>query len=177
MNRNRILLFIAAVGLLWLVISICNFVNNIFSVKPTQIPTATPEMLIAPKTATPTPEPTRTKRPMFRPTDTPSGIPYYSESGALLGFVGGAPPTPTRAIAGYFAKATEETAKYNSGCRIKGNISWRNDDEKIYHCPNWRDYGQTDIDLHYGDRWFCTEAEAIAAGFRKPKNVRDACIP
>ena len=61
-------------------------------------------------------------------------------------------------------------------CVIKGNVSKRNNDQKIYHCPNWRDYDRTNVIESEGDRWFCTEAEAIAAGFRAPKNVYTPCI-
>ena len=60
-------------------------------------------------------------------------------------------------------------------CLIKGNVSKRNNDEKIYHCPGWRDYEKTQVNPEEGDRWFCSEKEAIAAGFRKPKNVKAPC--
>ncbi len=50
-------------------------------------------------------------------------------------------------------------------CRIKGNINRKG--ERIYHAPgdNW--YDRTRIDPAKGERWFCSEAEAIAAGWRK----------
>ena len=50
-----------------------------------------------------------------------------------------------------------------SNCLIKGNISKRG---KIYHLPGSASYDQTDIDVSQGERWFCTEAEARAAGWR-----------
>lgn len=52
-----------------------------------------------------------------------------------------------------------------SGCLIKGNIS--SDGEKIYHVPGQRYYDVTVITPSKGERWFCTEAEAVAAGWRK----------
>jgi micrococcal nuclease len=52
---------------------------------------------------------------------------------------------------------------------IKGNISLRTG-EKIYHVPGGEYYDQTVIDEAKGERWFCTEAEAIAAGWRKSKS-------
>lgn len=52
------------------------------------------------------------------------------------------------------------------GCDIKGNISSKTD-EKIYHVPGQRDYKKTKISPEKGERWFCTEEEAIAAGWRK----------
>ncbi len=50
-------------------------------------------------------------------------------------------------------------------CRIKGNINAKG--ERIYHAPgdNW--YDRTRIDPPKGERWFCSEAEAMAAGWRK----------
>jgi endonuclease YncB( thermonuclease family) len=52
-------------------------------------------------------------------------------------------------------------------CRIKGNIS--RSGERIYHVPGGQYYDRTKIDLSKGERWFCSEAEAIAAGWRRSK--------
>jgi endonuclease YncB( thermonuclease family) len=52
-------------------------------------------------------------------------------------------------------------------CRIKGNIS---DSGKIYHVPGNPWYDRTQVDTSKGERWFCTEDEARAAGWRPPKN-------
>jgi micrococcal nuclease len=49
---------------------------------------------------------------------------------------------------------------------IKGNISFRSG-EKIYHVPGGEFYDATVIDLTGGERWFCTEGEAVAAGWRR----------
>jgi micrococcal nuclease len=54
-----------------------------------------------------------------------------------------------------------------AGCRIKGNISAGG--EKIYHVPGQKYYDQTVIDPEKGERWFCSEAEAVAAGWRRSK--------
>jgi micrococcal nuclease len=54
-----------------------------------------------------------------------------------------------------------------AGCRIKGNISAGG--EKIYHVPGGRYYGQTVIEPDKGERWFCSEEEAVAAGWRRSK--------
>ncbi len=51
---------------------------------------------------------------------------------------------------------------------IKGNIS-QNTGEKIYHVPGGEFYDQTVISEAKGERWFCTEAAAVAAGWRKSK--------
>lgn len=52
------------------------------------------------------------------------------------------------------------------GCDIKGNISF-DSDEKIYHVPGQEFYSNTTISPDFGERWFCTEAEAEANGWRK----------
>ncbi|MEW9921473.1 thermonuclease family protein [Marimonas sp. MJW-29] len=49
------------------------------------------------------------------------------------------------------------------GCRIKGNISANG---RIYHMPGQHDYERTSIRPDKGERWFCSEAEARAAGWR-----------
>lgn len=51
-------------------------------------------------------------------------------------------------------------------CLIKGNIS---SSGKIYHTPSSRWYQTTKVDVSKGERWFCSEAEALAAGWRAPK--------
>ncbi len=50
-------------------------------------------------------------------------------------------------------------------CEIKGNIS--SSGEKIYHVPGGRFYDQTKVDVLNGERWFCSEEEAVNAGWRK----------
>ena len=51
------------------------------------------------------------------------------------------------------------------GCPIKGNISQNG---RIYHAPWSPWYSRTKINLAKGERWFCDEAEALAAGRRAP---------
>ena len=58
-------------------------------------------------------------------------------------------------------------ASPRDGCYIKGNIN--GDGERIYHTPDSPTYGPTQIDEDRGERWFCTEAEARAAGWRAPR--------
>lgn len=54
------------------------------------------------------------------------------------------------------------------GCPIKGNIS-RNNGDRIYHVPWSEHYSRTKISLDKGERWFCSEDEALAAGWRPPR--------
>ncbi len=53
----------------------------------------------------------------------------------------------------------------SEACNIKGNVSYSTG-EKIYHVPGDPDYNATTINTSYGERWFCSEAEAKAAGWR-----------
>lgn len=52
-------------------------------------------------------------------------------------------------------------------CRIKGNVGASG--RRIYHLPGQVDYAATRIDPKKGEAWFCTEAEARAAGFDPAK--------
>jgi endonuclease YncB( thermonuclease family) len=52
-------------------------------------------------------------------------------------------------------------------CRIKGDIGKRG--VRVYHLPEDRNYARVRIDAHAGERWFCTETEARAAGWRKAR--------
>ena len=56
----------------------------------------------------------------------------------------------------------------DKSCHIKGNIS-PNTGEKIYHAPGQEHYSETRIRTESGERWFCSEAEARAAGWRKER--------
>lgn len=64
------------------------------------------------------------------------------------------------------APATQNNS--SGSCTIKGNISTSG--EKIYHLPGCGSYAKTQIDESHGEKWFCTEAEAQAAGWRKALN-------
>lgn len=50
-----------------------------------------------------------------------------------------------------------------SGCAIKGNISGSG---HIYHVPWGPWYDKVRVDVSQGERWFCSEAEAMEAGWR-----------
>ncbi len=52
-------------------------------------------------------------------------------------------------------------------CKIKGNISAK--DVRIYHQPGQSFYERTGINEAKGERWFCSEAAAQAAGWRAAK--------
>ncbi len=55
-----------------------------------------------------------------------------------------------------------------AGCLIKGNVSANG--EKIYHLPNCPYYLKTAIDENKGEKFFCSEEEALKVGWRKALN-------
>ncbi|CAM2981802.1 thermonuclease family protein [Paenibacillus sediminis] len=52
--------------------------------------------------------------------------------------------------------------KPSNGCKIKGNINAKGD--KIYHTPSSPSYDNTKPEV-----WFCSEKEALSAGFHAPR--------
>lgn len=60
------------------------------------------------------------------------------------------------------------TSSTTGACTIKGNIS--STKEKIYHVIGCGSYNKTTIDESKGERWFCSEQEALDAGWRKALN-------
>ena len=61
----------------------------------------------------------------------------------------------------------EEQASVPGNCPIKGNINREGD--RIYHVPGGMFYERTRIDTTKGERWFCSEEEAVAAGWRRSR--------
>ncbi len=62
-----------------------------------------------------------------------------------------------------------EKPRSTLNCDIKGNIS-TNSGEKIYHIRGQEYYNATKIRPYYGERWFCSEAEARKAGWRRARH-------
>ena len=64
----------------------------------------------------------------------------------------------------YRAKSwSQAQAQAPAGCAIKGNLSRHG---RIYHLPGSAHYDAVQINPSHGERWFCSEAEALAAGWR-----------
>lgn len=75
------------------------------------------------------------------------------------------PPTNYRAgETNSVAGAQRTPTQGNAACVIKGNINRAG--ERIYHMPTDRYYGRTNAEA-----MFCSEAEAVAAGFRRAGQV------
>ena len=60
-----------------------------------------------------------------------------------------------------------EQVSGENGCRIKGNIARKG--TRIYHLPGQAFYARTWVNPARGERWFCTEAQARASGWRRSK--------
>jgi hypothetical protein len=54
------------------------------------------------------------------------------------------------------------------GCLIKGNINIRTG-QRVYHMPGQKHYNDVTIETESGERWFCTEDEAEANGWRRAR--------
>lgn len=85
---------------------------------------------------------------------------------AAIGIWNGEAEAPWDYRANRWERAAAASAR--PGCPIKGNIN-RNGD-RIYHTPWSPWYDRTQIDESRGQRWFCDEAEAIAAGWRPARS-------
>lgn len=64
---------------------------------------------------------------------------------------------------------SSKCSQLNKKCVIKGNFR-EADNTKVYSLPNCYNYNKTIVDPTGRDKWFCSEAEAVAAGFVKSKD-------
>ena len=64
-------------------------------------------------------------------------------------------------------RKVKEKLDASQECIIKGNIS--SSGEKIYHIPEGQYYSRTKITKNKGEKWFCSEEDAINMGWRKSK--------
>ena len=64
-------------------------------------------------------------------------------------------------------RLASSAANDNRECPIKGNIG--KGGTHIYHVPGGSYYSRTKVNEGKGERWFCSEVEAQAAGWRRSK--------
>jgi endonuclease YncB( thermonuclease family) len=84
----------------------------------------------------------------------------------------GGPGTPERPAEWRARLWAEAQAAAPKGCPIKGKVAGRRGDTvKTYHLPWSPTYTKLRVVSARGERWFCTEAEAQAAGFASPSEV------
>ena len=99
------------------------------------------------------------------------GYSYYERgsSGEIGEELGSATKKARKQKRGIFSeKCTQSVNLENSKCNIKGNVR----DDRIYYLSSCGVYHNVFVQLYLGDRWFCSETEAIKAGFRKPDQCR-----
>lgn len=65
------------------------------------------------------------------------------------------------------SNSAQSNSPASGQCLIKGNMSQSG--ERIYHVPGGDFYDRTVINVVKGERWFCNEAEARAAGWRRSR--------
>jgi len=67
---------------------------------------------------------------------------------------------------GIFNSKCSQTVPLNPDCVIKGNHNQRQD-RPLYSYPGCANYNRTIIDVWKDDEWFCSETEALKAGYTK----------
>ena len=87
--------------------------------------------------------------------------------GGLAGGAGDASGTPAPASPAH-RDASGTPADAATARPIKGNIG--SGGRRLYHLPTCPSYEETQIDTAEGERWFASEAEAVAAGWQKAGN-------
>lgn len=96
-----------------------------------------------------------------------TGAAYYQASGKTVPELANASSyAQDHHLGVYGPTCLQETNTKNPNCVIKGNLRDR-PVIKTYHFPGCGQYNHTLVELSRGDRWFCTEKEALAAGFKK----------
>lgn len=130
---------------------------------PTPVVANTATAALKPTQTPVPPTPTKAKSTATGVPATPTSVPATLTSMPSTATKASPPPTATSAPA--TTGCPQGCITPPPSCIIKGNIS--SSGEKIYHMPGQRDYDKTVIDPSKGERWFCTEAEAIANGWRR----------
>ncbi len=165
--------FVGILGLTTVALFAVPFVHRTFLLSPvTSIlpsPTAQPSTTTAPS-PTAQPNPTTAPSPTAQPSTTTAPSPTAQPSTTAAPSPTAQPSTTTAPSPTAQPKTTTAPPPIEAitepTCMVKGNISISSG-RKLYHVPGMEDYDWTEIHLDKGERWFCTEAEAIAAGWRR----------
>jgi endonuclease YncB( thermonuclease family) len=67
----------------------------------------------------------------------------------------------------YSEECTQSVNPRNTKCNIKGSVRMG---QKFYNYVGCNQYNTTLVQLYLGDKWFCSEKEALDAGFIKGKD-------
>ena len=70
-------------------------------------------------------------------------------------------------VTGAFCTALvlQKAGVFSTDCDIKGNIT--SSGERVYLVPGDAEYNTTAIRMQEGEKWFCSEFEAMFAGWRR----------
>lgn len=73
----------------------------------------------------------------------------------------------TEKLGVFSSKCYQNTNPKNPKCNIKGNVR---EGKKTYFFQGCGNYSNVALELDQGDQWFCSEKEALSAGFVKSAN-------
>ena len=73
----------------------------------------------------------------------------------------------TQSSAALLSSAFGGASPPSPNCAIKGNVNWGG--KCIFHKPDGHWYKRITMEAKYGDRWFCSAAEALESGCRETK--------
>lgn len=73
---------------------------------------------------------------------------------------------------GIFSPSCYQKEPENPKCKIKGTLDEKNPDRKFYLKPSCAYYDSVVVEKYLGEQWFCSEQEAIQAGFTKSPNCK-----
>jgi len=177
---RKVTFFVAVISLLTIACQLVTIgINKSFS-------RGAPTRTLAPPAATRPTKPTQERRynPAAKVTNDPTDPPVApirptklrtSQPTSQVDNITQPPPTPGASIPALSTAITPTAVSSGCptgctepplGCEVKGNVNL-DTGEKIYHLPGQRLYEETIIDPESGERWFCTEEEAQANGWRK----------
>lgn len=76
----------------------------------------------------------------------------------------------TEKVGVFSDQCLQVTNPQNPKCNIKGNAR---EGKKTYFFPGCGNYSNVSLELDQGDQWFCSESDALLAGFTKSANCYD----
>jgi len=96
---------------------------------------------------------------------------YHSDISSKEDELKGVSRTAKEGRLGIYGKCQSTDIPDKKGCVIKGNFD-SNSDAKTYYTPDCAQYRFTVIEKDVGESWFCSEKEALEAGFVKAKTCK-----
>jgi len=73
---------------------------------------------------------------------------------------------------GIFSNDCYQKEPENPKCKIKGTLDEKSPDRKFYLKPSCAYYDSVVVEKYLGEQWFCSEQEAVHAGFQKSPNCK-----